>query len=183
MLIPDETSDVSTDALLPTLNDIIRRDVTAPTITETLGHLVQQLETSSRLMAWDVVPLSVFAGSLPESIRSCWIFVIRAGAATGAERHPNSHQRSFSLIGRGTFELRVGTRWHSYPLVSTETGDIEQRWVSIPPSTWHRLIVGPDAWGMLSFHTVAPEALIEERPVDADNLKGETHQERYAHRR
>jgi hypothetical protein len=176
-------SHVSADALLPTLNDIVRRDVTAPTVTETLGQLVQRLETSSRLMVWEVVPLSVFAGGLPESIRSCWIFVIRAGAATGAERHPNSHQRSFSLIGGGTFELRVGTDWHSYALGSTETEDIEQRWVSIPPSTWHRLKVGPDAWGMLSFHTVAPEALIEERPVDANDLNGETHQERYADRR
>jgi hypothetical protein len=176
-------SHVSPDALLPRLNEIVRRDAAAPTITETLRQLVQQLETSNRIMTWEVVPLSDFPGGLPEAIRSCWIFVIRAGAASGAERHPNSHQRSFSLIGGGAFELRVGTDWHSYPLVSTETGDIEQRWVSIPPSTWHRLMVGPDAWGVLSFHTVAPEALIEERPVDANDLNGATHQERYADRR
>jgi len=174
---------ISADALLPTLNDIVGRSITAPTITETLRQVVQQLETSNRRMAWEVVPLSAFAGGLPESIRSCWIFVIRAGAATGAERHPNSRQRSFSLIGGGTFELRVGNDWHAYPLVSTETGEIEQRWVSIPPSTWHRLKVGPEPWGMLSFHTVAPEALVEETPVDASDLHGETHQERYAHRR
>ena len=37
---------------------------------------------------------------------------------------------------------------------------------------------------MLSFHTVAPEELpIEERPVNMDDLDGETHQERYAGRR
>jgi hypothetical protein len=36
---------------------------------------------------------------------------------------------------------------------------------------------------MLSFHTVDPEELIEERPVDANNLEGDTHQERYAGRR
>ena len=170
------------DSLLPTLNEIVRRDVAAPAITATLRQLVQQLESSNRMMTWEVVPRNVFADGLPESIRSCWIFVIRAGAATGAERHPNSHQRSFSLIGGGTFELRVATEWYSCPLVSTETADIEQRWVSIPPSTWHRLIVGPDAWGMLSFHTVAPEALIEERPLDANDLNGETHQELYADR-
>jgi hypothetical protein len=35
---------------------------------------------------------------------------------------------------------------------------------------------------MLSFHAVAPEELIEETPVDATNLEGETHQEPYAGR-
>ncbi len=36
---------------------------------------------------------------------------------------------------------------------------------------------------MLSFHTVAPAELIEERPVDPNDLDGQTHQERYAGRR
>jgi hypothetical protein len=133
-------------------------------------------------MTWEVVPLDIFRGGLPESIRSCWVFVIRAGAATGAERHPNSHQRSFSLIGNGTFELRDGAEWRAHSLSSAERVSLEQRWVSIPPSTWHRLVVGPESWGMLSFHTVAAEELIEEKPVDTNDLDGETHQERYAGR-
>jgi len=171
------------DPVLPALNEIVRTDSAAATVTETLRRVVQQLDTSAKLMAWEIVPLSAFGGGLPESIRSCWIFVIRARAATGAERHPNSHQRSFSLIGSGTFELHVGANWHSHPLGSTERASMEQRWVSIPPSTWHRLFVGSEAWGMLSFHTVAPEELIEERPVDTNDLDGETQQERYAGRR
>ena len=171
------------DRVLRILNDVVRTDSVASTVTDTLGRVVRQLETSAKLMAWEIVPLSAFGGALPASIRSCWIFVIRAGAATGAERHPNSHQRSFSLIGSGTFELRAGSTWHSHPLASTEGATVEQRWVSIPPSTWHRLFAGPEPWGMLSFHTVAPEHLIEERPVDANDLEGETHQERYAGRR
>jgi len=60
---------------------------------------------------------------------------------------------------------------------------VQQRWVSIPPSTWHRLVVGTEPWGTLSFHTVDPEELTEETPVDSDDLDGETHQERYAGRR
>jgi hypothetical protein len=36
---------------------------------------------------------------------------------------------------------------------------------------------------MLSFHTVVPEELTEERPVDTNDLDGDTHQERYAGRR
>ena len=108
--------------------------------------------------------------------------MIRAGAATGAERHPNSHQRSFSLIGEGTFELRAGGEWRAHSLASTGHASMERRWISIPPATWHRLVVGSEPWGILSFHTVAPEELIEEMPVDANDLDGETHQERYVGR-
>jgi hypothetical protein len=174
---------VADDPVVAALNEVVRSDSAAAIIGTTLQRVFRQLDASAKLMAWETVSLSAFADGLPENIRSCWIFVIRAAAATGAERHPNSHQRSFSLIGGGTFELRAGTNWHSHPLKSTDRASIEQRWVSIPPSTWHRLFVGPEAWGMWSFHTVVPEALIEERPVDTNDLDGETYQERYTDRR
>jgi hypothetical protein len=174
---------VADDPVLPALNEAVRSDLAAATLEATLERALRQLDASAELMAWETIPLSFFPTDLPESILSCWIFVIRAGAATEAERHPNSHQRSFSLVGSGTFELRAGTNWHSHPLKSTDDTSIEQRWVSIPPSTWHRLFVGSVAWGMVSFHTVAPESLIEEKPVDTNNLDGDTRQERYADRR
>lgn len=170
------------DPILRALDAIVRTKSAAATIADALARVVQQLEDSTGLMAWEVIPLDAFRGGVPERIRSCWIFVIRAGAATGAERHPNSHQRSFSLIGSGTFELHDGAKWLAHPLVSAGDGGSAQGWVSIPPSTWHRLFVGPGTWGMVSFHTVAAEELVEERPVDADDLHGTTHQERYAGR-
>jgi hypothetical protein len=171
------------DPVLRVLNEVVRRDTVRGTLAEALQRVSHQLRATAAAMAWEVVPLDTFKGGLPEGIRSCWIFVIRGGAATGAERHPNSHQRSMSLIGNGTFELHDGTEWSAHALSASESGSVEQRWVSIPPSTWHRLFVGPEPWGMVSFHTVASGELIEERPVDAENLDGETHQERYAGRR
>jgi hypothetical protein len=174
---------VADDPLVAVLNEVVRSDSAASIIGTTLQRVLRQLDASAKLMAWETVPLRAFADGLPESIRSCWIFVIRAGAATGAERHPNSHQRSYSLIGGGTFELRVGTSWHLHPLKSTDRTSVEQLWVSIPPSTWHRLFGGSEAWGMLSFHTVTPDALIEERPVDTNDLDAQTRQERYTDRR
>jgi hypothetical protein len=174
---------VVTDPLLPALNDLVHTSLAMTTVAETLRRVTRQLEASGTLMAWEVVSRDAFGEGLSESIRSCWIFVIRAGASTGAERHPNSHQRSFSLIGSGRFELRDGLNWRSHPLESTERTSVDERWVSIPPSMWHRLVVGSEPWGMLSFHTVDPEELIEETPIDSDDLDGETRQERYAGRR
>jgi hypothetical protein len=173
---------VVTDPLLPALNELVHTSAAMSAVGETLRRVTQQLAASGAVMAWEVVPRDAFGEGLPRSIRSCWIFVIRAGASTGAERHPNSHQRSFSLIGSGAFELRGGTNWRSHPLESTERASVEQRWVSIPASTWHRLFVGSEPWGMLSFHTVDPGELIEETPVDPDDLDGKTHQERYVGR-
>jgi hypothetical protein len=170
------------DPVLRALDEIVHADSTSAVVRETLERVLRELDASDSVMAWEVVPLEAFKGALPETIRSCWIFVIRGGADTGAERHPNSHQRSFSLIGNGTFELFEGAAWRPHPLAS-DGGSVEQRSVSIPPSTWHRLFVGSEAWGMISFHTVAPEGLIEERPLNANDLNGATHQERYTGRR
>jgi hypothetical protein len=170
---------VDSDPLIATLNPIVGKAAVAEAVRQTLRKVLQELDASERIMAWDTVPLAVFGDDLPQSIRSCWVFAIRANAATGAERHPNSHQRSLSLAGQGTFELRAGGEWTSHPLVSIEPADLPRRWVSIPPSTWHRLFTGSAPWGMLSFHTVAPEDLIEERPVNENDLDGETHQKSY----
>ena len=171
------------DLLIPALDEVVGRESAAEKVREALRRVLEQLEISADQMAWEIIPLSVFGRALPESIRSSWVFVIRAGADTGAERHPNSHQRSLSLTGSGIFEVRKEGAWIPHSLVSTEHSTAEQRWVSIPPATWHRLTAGHEPWGMLSFHTVNPEELVEERPVDQEDLDGETHQERYAGRR
>src|SRR5437867_6948381 len=65
-------------------------------------------------MAWETVPLSLYDPGLPGTIRSSWVFVLRAGAATGAERHPNSHQRTLSYRGTGIFKTMEGGRWRSH---------------------------------------------------------------------
>ena len=56
------------------------------------------------VMAWEPIPLTTFRGALPEGIRSSWVFILRAGANTGAERHPNSHQRMMSFAGTGDLQ-------------------------------------------------------------------------------
>jgi len=117
------------------------------------------------LMTWEPIPLSVFGDGLPSEIRSAWVFVLHAGADTGTERHPNSHQRMMSFEGSG--DMRTGElgKWQSNVLVSNPEVPLERRWISIPPNIWHRPVVGRDAdWTVVSFHTVVSDELIEERP-------------------
>ena len=130
------------------------------------------------LMAWEPIPLNVFGQALPKTVRSAWVFILRAGADTGAERHPNSHQRMMSFQGSGDMQTGEPANWQSNVLVSESETPLERRWISIPPNTWHRPVVGADAdWAVVSFHTVPAEELIEEKPDDSE--KGGTRQMRY----
>src|SRR4051812_30253225 len=117
------------------------------------------------LMSWEPFPLAVLGTTLPAQIRSAWVFVLRAGADTGVERHPNSHQRMMSFEGSG--DMRTGDPEQSQPnvLVSNPDAPMECRWISIPRNVWHCPVVGAEAdWVVVSFHTVLAEELIEERP-------------------
>src|SRR5437773_10918721 len=70
------------------------------------------------LMTWEPVPLNIFGTALPREIRSAWVFVLRAGADTGAERHPNSHQRMMTFEGSGDMQTGEPSQWQSNVLVS-----------------------------------------------------------------
>jgi hypothetical protein len=128
------------------------------------------------LMSWEPVELETFGEQLPATIRSGWIFVLRGGVDTGAERHPNSHQRMMTFAGSGDMKMDATGRpneveveseiaWHSHVLVSDARAPLERRWISIPRNVWHRPVIPNGAeWVVVSFHTVPADELIEERP-------------------
>ena len=118
--------------------------------------------------AWETVPLELYGTALDPEIQSSWVFVLRRGVTTGAERHPNSRQRMVSWSGGGDFQVHDGERWVSHPLVSDPAAPLESRWVSIPPNTWHQGVVGESDWLVVSFQTAAAGELVEERPDPAD---------------
>ncbi|PYI87868.1 MAG: hypothetical protein DMF03_12420, partial [Verrucomicrobia bacterium] len=120
-----------------------------PIISRVQAQLARKLEA---LMTWEPIPLQLFGGALPTEIRSSWVFVLRAGTDTGAERHPNSHQRMMSAQGSGDMRTEQEGKWRSNFLISDPAAPLEQRWISIPPNVWHRPVVGKDAdWVVVSF--------------------------------
>lgn len=133
------------------------------TIDALIPDLERQLDADpDAVMSWAPLPLETYA-ALPPAILSSWVFILAAGKTTGAERHPNSHQRMVSYRGHGDFPVERDGHWVSQPLVSDRSRSLEERWVSIPSNVWHQGIV-PDAhWVVVSFHTVRQEDLIEER--------------------
>ena len=153
-------------ARLETLDTILRSE----DVRERIGAIVERVHAElvhkkEAVMTWESLPLAIFGRALPPGIRSAWVFVLRAGADTGAERHPNSCQRMMSFEGSGNMQTGEPGQWKSNVLVSDPKALLERRWISIPPNVWHRPLVGADAdWAVVSFHTVPADELIEERP-------------------
>ena len=154
---------------LETLDTALRSDKVREHIHSVVARVRDQLASRKEaLMCWEPIPLDLIATTLPPEIRSAWVFVLRAGANTGAEKHPNSHQRMMSFEGSGDFQTGEPGKWDSNVLVSDPDAPLERRWISIPPNVWHRPLIDAEAdWAVVSFHTVRAEDLIEERPDDS----------------
>jgi len=140
------------------------RAVRSDTVRQRIDCIVRRVEERmredrTRLMAWEPIPLSVYGEALPAMIRSSWVFILRAGAATGPERHPNSHQRMMSYRESGDLQTGGEGRWESHLLVSEATAGLEGRWVSVPPNVWHQAVVPGHDWVVVSFHTVGADEL------------------------
>jgi hypothetical protein len=163
-------------SLLETLDKIVRSEKVhaqiLPIVERVRADLVRKPDA---LMAWEPIALETF-GPLPAAIRSGWVFILRAGSDTGAERHPNSHQRMMSFeaagdlktdakSGQSDVEAESEIVWQSNVLMSNPQVPLERRWVSIPQNIWHRPVIPKGAdWVVVSFHTVPAAELIEERP-------------------
>ena len=156
-------------SLLEALDTALRSDSVREHIRSVVLRVRQQLARKrDALMSWEPFPLDVLATTLPPEIRSAWVFVLRAGADTGAERHPNSHQRMMSFEGSGDLQTGEHGKWQSNVLVSDPDAPLERRWISIPMDVWHRPVIDAETdWAVVSFHTVPAEELIEERPDDS----------------
>jgi len=158
-MIPEERTRLESIEIV-LRSDTVREQI-RPIIERVRAELTRKNEA---LMTWEPIPLTVFGRALSREIRSAWVFVLRAGADTGAERHPNSHQRMMTFEGSGDMRTEQGGQWQSNVLVSNPEASLEQRWISIPQNVWHRPVVGAEAdWTVVSFHTVPAEELIEEK--------------------
>ena len=164
-------------AIIERLDGLIRRDQAVECIEKAIATASAKLAANPGApLAWDAIPLDVYGPQLPEMIRSSWVFILRSQSISGAERHPNSHQRMASYRGSGDFQICFRAplqnsgplQWESNHLSSDPAAGLSQRWVSIPPNTWHQGVTGPEDWVVVSFQTAPERELIEERPDPAD---------------
>jgi hypothetical protein len=170
-------------ARLEAIDALLRSETVSKQIRPIVERVRAELnQNKDALMTWQPIPLDVFGGALPQEIQSAWVFILRASVDTGAERHPNSHQRMMSFEGSGDMKTGEPGQWQSNALISDPDAPLEQRWISIPRNIWHRPVVSADTdWAVVSFHTVPADELIEERP-DSSSANG-TRQMKYMERK
>ncbi len=156
--------------MLENLDSLLHTKSIVDQIDPIVARVEQKLASDlSAVMAWETIPLAVYGAALPEGVHSSWVFILSRGSTTGAERHPNSHQRVAAYRGTGDLQTWIDGRWSSNVLVDEANAPVTSRWASIPANVWHQAVVtGPD-WVVVSFHTVPADELIEERPDPADS--------------
>src|SRR3954447_19041957 len=131
---------------LESIDTILRSDAVRQQIRPVVECVRAELARKKEaLMTWEPIPLTVFGRALPTEIRSAWVFVLRAGADTGAERHPNSHQRMMTFEGSGNLQTSEHGNWQSNVLVSDADASLEQRWILIPTNVWHRPVINSES--------------------------------------
>lgn len=173
------------EELLTRLDAEVWRAIAAGRLDAAIRRVTAALARDAGLrLAWEALPLHAY-DTLPETIRSSWVFVLRGGTTTGAERHPNSIQRVMSYRGRGDLQTWDGGGWQSSVLSSARDTPLAGRWLTIPANVWHRPVMPQGApWLVVSFHTAAADSLIEERPLDDERPDAEeSTSELYAGRR
>jgi len=159
--------------ILEALDAVLRQPGVRPVIEAVAARVEQKLASDTdATLAWEPVPVDIY-GALPAGIRSSWVFVLRANTTSGAERHPNSHQRMVAYRGSGDLQAWAGDAWQTNALVSDPGAPLDARWVSIPVNVWHKPVMGAENWVVVSFHTALADELIEERgdPATDTNLR------------
>jgi len=155
-------------SILKSLDELLHPESVRKTIDAIASQLeLELLRNPAALMTWQPIALSLYRSPIPAGIQSSWVFILRAGATTGAERHPNSHQRVMSYCGSGDLQVNIDGQWHSNYLVSDHSSPLATRWAFIPVKVWHQAVVPDENWIVVSFHTAPAHELIEERSAGA----------------
>src|SRR5881409_233253 len=116
-------------SLLEALDTIVGSEEVRAQIYSIVERVRTELARNKKAqMTWEPIPLTIYGGALPSGIRSAWVFILRAGTATGAERHPNSRQRTMSYRGAGDLQVRLGGRWRSHALAGNLDAPVGRRW-------------------------------------------------------
>lgn len=127
-------------------------------ILETIDHLRQAINHSQEPFVWSVIDLNSIDSELPESIRSCWVFVLKKDVPSGCHHHPNSIQHMVMIKGQGMSRVG-GTHRRMVQLGSNDS--LEDKWYVIDKRVPHEFFPEAEDMVVVSFHTCEANELEE----------------------
>jgi len=146
---------------LPQLNAAVAELLTQRATHSVVDTLKEQLQHTSEPFVWATIDPKSITVSLPDSIRSCWIFVLKKDTRSGCHYHPNSIQHMVMIEGEGT--SKVGSLSGEMKRYAEPNCSLDDIWYVIPEGVPHEFFpVGRDLV-VVSFHTCESDELQEIR--------------------
>ena len=144
---------------LPQLNEAVAQLITRPEIHSLVDSLKKQLPQTAEPFVWSAIDLQSITAPLPDSIRSCWIFVLKKDVPSGCHYHPNSIQHMVMVEGDGT--SKVGPNSDQMKRFGELESSLDDVWYVIPEGMPHEFFPTGKDMVVLSFHTCASDELEE----------------------
>lgn len=144
---------------LPQLNEAVAQLIARPETHSLVDSLKKQLPQTSEPFVWSAIDLQSITARLPDSIRSCWIFVLKKDVASGCHYHPNSIQHMVMVEGEGS--SKVGPDSREMKLFGDPDSSLDDVWYVIPEGMPHEFFPKGQDVVVLSFHTCTSDELEE----------------------
>lgn len=144
---------------LPQLNEAVAQLIARPEINGLVDSLKTQLPQTAEPFVWSAIDLHSITAPLPESIRSCWIFVLKKDVPSGCHYHPNSIQHMVMVEGEGT--SKIGPDSRQMKLFGDPDSSLNDVWYVIPEGMPHEFFPKGQDVVVLSFHTCSSDELEE----------------------
>ena len=133
-----------------------------------IAELETQLAACDEPFVGSPLPERAVARRLPANIASAWVFVLRRNHRNPAHLHPNSTQYTTVIAGDGVGYFGAERNL----LLPFDLARPDETIYAIPPGTPHSFDTGSEGLTVISFHTVAPELLVE---IEVDSARARTY--------
>ncbi len=144
---------------LPQLHEAVAQLIARPETHSLVDSLKKQLPQTSEPFVWSAIDLQSIRAQLPDSIRSCWIFVLKKDVPSGCHYHPNSIQHMVMVEGEGS--SKVGPDSREMKLFGDPDSSLDDVWYVIPEGMPHEFFPKGQDVVVLSFHTCTSDELEE----------------------
>ena|ERR1044072_3006646 len=144
---------------LSQLNEAVAQLISRSEVHSLIADLKQQLPRTPEPFVWATIDLQSVTTTLPYTIRSGWIFVLKKDVPSGCHYHPNSIQNMVMIEGEGT--SKVGDNSRHMKRFADQDASLEDIWYVIPEGMPHEFFPTEKDMVVVSFHTSASDELEE----------------------
>ena len=140
---------------LSQLNDAVAELIARQAIRDLAENLKNELPDTEEPFVWSTIDMESISAQLPDSIKSCWMFVLKKDVPSGCHFHPNSIQHMVVIEGEGTSKIgSVSDQLKRF-------GESDDGWCVIPEGVPHEFFPTMSDMVVISFHTCQSEELQE----------------------